>query len=172
MACSCAASVGGPSAIAWLVAPVIVDALYRKAWRTFTHIRSELFKNAPALADHNSSATVMAVRTVSRTQTSPHDVVPASVCLGDLAVSGFAVSKRRTPRRGNLSSKAATAARSSRGEIGRAFANLCATLASANPPDLTVIGPLLGGTNNSQSSEHFRAQVIRVEMQWHMAVSR
>ena len=54
-----------PSAITRFVVTVIVDAIYRLAWRALTHIRQEILKLSPALTDGNAAQSVVGMRVVN-----------------------------------------------------------------------------------------------------------
>lgn len=53
-----------PFAIIWTIPQIIVYAVNRCIFRSQTHVRKEVFKNRPALAYGNSSASIIQIRSV------------------------------------------------------------------------------------------------------------
>ena|SRR5215467_15713105 len=53
--------VGGPTAIAWFVVAVIVDALKRVVVWSWSHVGVKVFELLPALADFDAASTIVFV---------------------------------------------------------------------------------------------------------------
>lgn len=78
--------VGGPSAIAWFVALVVVDAIDRCFGWPCTHIGQEVREIQPALADGNPAATISSVRGIRRVSASLKNPHPDDVFGGPALV--------------------------------------------------------------------------------------
>lgn len=150
-----------PSRIAGLVVPIrIGEAINACAGRTFSHVRQEVLKGVPSLADGDAAPAVIRIPREVRIAAARKHAVPASVGRTDVPRSVVTMSGRTLPKLLQLQ----TAARS-RGVLGKPFCGshkcrgndrpLGSTFTFAKPSCLSIVGicrPRKNGPANDRPS--------------------
>ena len=84
-------SLRGPPTISGRVVSGVVDAIERRTWRTHSHVREEIFKYSPLIAQFYSAALIVCVGWIGRVKTPREHRLPRLIGRRWLAIGRMAV---------------------------------------------------------------------------------